>query len=1021
MKGNSSENYIFKNLPRIILSTFQGSMGSTSQGVKNVFRKARSILKTIKQNENSTENQKIISMIYFDEMGLAEHSPNNPLKVIHSELEYDLNEGDKKIAFVGISNWALDASKMNRGLYLSIPDPDEIDVKKTARTIGKSYSPELAKIYRNLYENLGLLYYKYKEYLRSTHNNWIEEFHGNRDFYHLVKNVAKNIVKGNSKSLDENIRNAFVTEAIERNFAGLIFDNTKESSLKRIKKYYREFDPNVEIEDKYDVIKRISENIVDFKSRYLLVISKPSISEFLLSSILNEKNKEYNYYKGSPFEDDLKSEEYILKILNKVQLHMEQDKVLILNNLGTVYPGLYDLFNQNFTEVSKKNYARIAMGYTTNAFSFVNDKFRCIVNVEEDKINKEESPFLNRFEKQIISFENLLGTKDIEKSREIYEKLLELTNNGEGKRLFEGINYNLKDLFINLDKEEIDGYIYKIKKEGTKIQDYAEKVIKKISLLLPQDIIIFLKYSGYISKYKEYYDKILDGYIKGEHTNLSLFLQKMNDKKNVIYTFSPIHIKIENIDEFKNDNFEGKIIKANNIFDIEIGAFTSENKFEEKIDEFFNTEDKKICLIKFNSDERHFLNYVKFFIENKEKENKLHTSDDKKIKKAFVFIVYLDRNFEEPNSQSDNITVEKEERNKFNETISLTSEYYQIFIDNLNGKREYTINDILTLNGGELTSEYYQIFIDNLNGKREYTINDILTLNGGELFEKFNFEERLNKDIYETFSYMEYNIPYSFNNIKKDNYVTKLSNLIQNDFVLKEDNKVVFSLKKKINEILIQQMEKDKNIIINALNTKNLIEFHDIDMISSIQRYLTRIYISLLNNFYYKAEKDQFFSTLLSINKIKEDNKGEMNEIKDEEDENKEKNNEYGKDNVNKQKIIENTIKIYLDNFNFEDEEEISKKNNKIFNIIEDFGANKIDIILGSQLPGVYPIISYIIKKSRTEVIKKYASNESKLRRYIKDYNVENEVTIYNNKLKFLTDQLFIDLDKNKKNLYIII
>ena len=37
-------------------------------------------------------------------MGLAEISPNNPLKVIHSELEYDNNIDNKKIAFVGISN-----------------------------------------------------------------------------------------------------------------------------------------------------------------------------------------------------------------------------------------------------------------------------------------------------------------------------------------------------------------------------------------------------------------------------------------------------------------------------------------------------------------------------------------------------------------------------------------------------------------------------------------------------------------------------------------------------------------------------------------------------------------------------------------------------------------------------------------------------------------------------------------------------------------------------------------------------
>ncbi len=50
-------------------------------------------------------------------------SPNNPLKVIHSELEYDENED--KIGFVDISNWTLDATKMNRGIYLSIPEPEK--------------------------------------------------------------------------------------------------------------------------------------------------------------------------------------------------------------------------------------------------------------------------------------------------------------------------------------------------------------------------------------------------------------------------------------------------------------------------------------------------------------------------------------------------------------------------------------------------------------------------------------------------------------------------------------------------------------------------------------------------------------------------------------------------------------------------------------------------------------------------------------------------------------------------------
>ena len=93
-------------------------------------------------------------------MGLAEHSPNNPLKVIHAELEYDQNEGDKKVAFVGISNWSLDAAKMNRGISISIPEPDEEDNKETAFTIGNSYDEVMADRYKNFFENLGICYFK---------------------------------------------------------------------------------------------------------------------------------------------------------------------------------------------------------------------------------------------------------------------------------------------------------------------------------------------------------------------------------------------------------------------------------------------------------------------------------------------------------------------------------------------------------------------------------------------------------------------------------------------------------------------------------------------------------------------------------------------------------------------------------------------------------------------------------------------------------------------------------------------
>ena len=82
MQGNASDNQFFKNTPKLMVHSYQGSMASTSKGVENIFNKARDVYQKLSAEDKS----KNISLIFFDEMGLAEHSPNNPLKVIHAEL-----------------------------------------------------------------------------------------------------------------------------------------------------------------------------------------------------------------------------------------------------------------------------------------------------------------------------------------------------------------------------------------------------------------------------------------------------------------------------------------------------------------------------------------------------------------------------------------------------------------------------------------------------------------------------------------------------------------------------------------------------------------------------------------------------------------------------------------------------------------------------------------------------------------------------------------------------------------------
>ena len=61
-------------------------------------------------------------------------------QALHPLLE-DGCEGDdeaekhKKVGFIGISNWALDPAKMNRGILVQRGSPDAADLEATARFV----------------------------------------------------------------------------------------------------------------------------------------------------------------------------------------------------------------------------------------------------------------------------------------------------------------------------------------------------------------------------------------------------------------------------------------------------------------------------------------------------------------------------------------------------------------------------------------------------------------------------------------------------------------------------------------------------------------------------------------------------------------------------------------------------------------------------------------------------------------------------------------------------------------------
>ncbi|KAJ4456425.1 putative E3 ubiquitin-protein ligase [Paratrimastix pyriformis] len=205
LMGESSSDPWFRLLPAVYVISYQGSSVSTSEEIIQVFEKARRYI-----------DKEVIPVVLLDEVGLAEISSFNPLKVLHSLLEPD-QSGRAEVAVVGISNWVLDEAKMARAIHLCRPDPDEEDLLQTAASIvgERSKNPRL----RAQMEALARGYYQYIPLQEHTN------FHGLRDFYSLIKSlgVTLSVKRAGLETSD-------IFGAIERNFGGVRSQFEKDKS-----------------------------------------------------------------------------------------------------------------------------------------------------------------------------------------------------------------------------------------------------------------------------------------------------------------------------------------------------------------------------------------------------------------------------------------------------------------------------------------------------------------------------------------------------------------------------------------------------------------------------------------------------------------------------------------------------------------------------------------------------------------------------------------------------------------------
>ncbi|KAM6317270.1 E3 ubiquitin-protein ligase RNF213 isoform 4-T4 [Podargus strigoides] len=429
MQGQTAQSDLFKDLKQIHLVSFQCSPLSTPEGIIGTFKHCA----RFQEGKNLEE---YVSVVVLDEIGLAEDSPKMPLKTLHPLLEDgcidDVPLPHKKVGFIGISNWALDPAKMNRGIFVSRGDPSKDELMESAKGICCSAPGALQNIkhyfchFADAYENIC----KAQD----------REFFGLRDYYSLIKMTFALAKSSKSEPTPQDI-----AEVVLRNFGGKDDVNALEIFTSQLpeKGEIRACD----ISRTELIRKNIYSSGEDGDCRYLLVLTENYAALQILQQVFFTARQQPEIIFGSSFPKD---QEYtqICRNINRVKVCMETGQMVVLLNLQNLYESLYDALNQYYVYLAGQKYVDLGLG-THRVKCRVHPKFRLIVIEEKDVVYKHfPIPLINRLEKHYLDISTVLDKGQREAVEELKKWVQEFTAASTEEHFISEQKYSPCDVFV---------------------------------------------------------------------------------------------------------------------------------------------------------------------------------------------------------------------------------------------------------------------------------------------------------------------------------------------------------------------------------------------------------------------------------------------------------------------------------------------------------------------------------------------------------------------------------------------
>ncbi|KAM6119107.1 E3 ubiquitin-protein ligase RNF213 [Phoenicopterus ruber ruber] len=429
MQGQAAHSDLFKDLKQIHLVSFQCSPLSTPEGIIGTFKHCA----RFQEGKNLEE---YVSVVVLDEIGLAEDSPKMPLKTLHPLLEDgcidDVPLPHRKVGFIGISNWALDPAKMNRGIFVSRGDPSKEELIESARGICCSARGALQKVeqyfchFADAYENIC----KAQD----------REFFGLRDYYSLIKMCFALAKSSKSEPTPQDIAGVIL-----RNFSGRDDVNALEiftSQLPEKGEIHARDISRIEL-----VRQNIYSSGQDGDCRYLLVLTENYAALQILQQAFFTARQQPEIIFGSSFPKD---QEYtqICRNINRVKVCMETGQMVVLLNLQNLYESLYDALNQYYVYLAGQKYVDLGLG-THRVKCRVHPKFRLIVIEEKDVVYKHfPIPLINRLEKHYLDISTVLDKGQRETVEELKKWVHEFTAANTEEHFISKQKYSPSDVFV---------------------------------------------------------------------------------------------------------------------------------------------------------------------------------------------------------------------------------------------------------------------------------------------------------------------------------------------------------------------------------------------------------------------------------------------------------------------------------------------------------------------------------------------------------------------------------------------